>query len=74
MKGLTQKEFDKRCHEVFESFEGDEYFTMFFDSNDQPHIVMQEQFHDYSFDYEPNMTERPQALAYLMGERNDFND
>jgi hypothetical protein len=22
----------------------------------------------------PDMTERPQALAYLKGERNDFND
>ena len=24
--------------------------------------------------YSPNMEERPQALAYLMGDRNDFND
>jgi hypothetical protein len=26
------------------------------------------------FNYEPNMEERPEALAYLMGERDDFND
>jgi hypothetical protein len=26
------------------------------------------------FDYEPDMTERPEALAYLMGDRDDFND
>ena len=26
------------------------------------------------FDYEPDMTDRPEALDYLMGKRDDFND
>lgn len=26
------------------------------------------------FAYEPNMDQRPEALAYIMGYRNDFND
>lgn len=74
---LTQKEFNKRCNEVFESDHQEEYY--FVDevfSDDRVVISMSEV--DYGerlyFNYVANMVERPEALAYLLGERDDFND
>jgi hypothetical protein len=29
---------------------------------------------EISFTYEPDMSERPESLDYLLGNRNDFND
>lgn len=75
---LTQKEFNKRCNEVFLSQEGDEYYyvdEVF--SDDRISIAMGEpdgfcgRVH---FNYVAHMVERPEALAYLLGERDDFND
>jgi hypothetical protein len=67
----------KRCEEVFEMQEGDIVYSICLD-NGQLIIEMEEIDVDgnYSgiFDYLPNMTERPEALAYLMGNRDDFND
>lgn len=75
---LTQKEFNKRCNEVFESREGDKYY--FVDevfSDDRVVITMSETDKDgyeLIFNYEANMVERPEALAYILGQRDDFND
>lgn len=75
---MTQKEFNKRCNEVFESREGDEYYyveEVF--SDDRVSIAMSEVDEDGDravFFYEANMVERPEALAYLLGQRDDFND
>lgn len=75
---LDHKEFDKRCHEVFISERGEEYFGIELIENESSgrqrvSITMTEE-DGIIFCYEPNMEERPQALAYIMGERNDFND
>ena len=77
---LSKEELNERFCEVFNSQEGDEVFSieaMF--NNDklvEVFINMGEiddgQF--YIFDYKPDMTDRPEALAYLLGLREDFND
>ena len=76
---LTQQEFQKRCEEVFEIYEGEECYGIEVD-NDEVVIHMgevgtkQEGFRWVYFDYKPDMNERPQALAYLLGMRNSFAD
>ena len=73
---LKQEELQKRCEEVFEAREGDEYYNITVDG-DKVSIYMREideNGDNVNFVYEPNMTERPEALAYLLGQRNDFND
>ena len=77
---LDQEEFEKRCDEVFDTSLGEEYYgiTVLADGTVQIHMgetgTKEEQFRWVYFDYEPDMTERPQALDYLMGKRDDFND
>lgn len=70
-------ELNRRCSEVFEMQEGDTVYSICLDG-DQPIIEMEEIDVDGNFsgifDYEPDMSERPEALAYLMGDRDDFND
>lgn len=70
-------ELNKRCSEVFEMQEGDIVYSICLD-NSQLIIEMEEIDVDGNFsgifEYLPDMTERPRALAYLMGERDDFND
>lgn len=71
------QELNRRCSEVFEMQEGDTVYSICLD-NGQLIIEMEEIDEDGNlsgiFDYLPNMTERPEALAYLMGNRDDFND
>ena len=76
MEKLNREEFNKRCNEVFESQEGDYYYSIEVIDN-KVIINMEEETEKGAtviFDYEPDMTDRPQALAYLLGERDDFND
>jgi len=76
---MTQKEFNRRCYEVFEPLDGDSY--QFMEMNGEQPIIhflgkvyVGEEFSIMPFAYEPDMSDRPQALAYLKGERDDFND
>lgn len=75
---MTQKEFNKRCHEVFLAREGDEfYYVEEVFSDDRILIAMSEIDDDgerNTFYYEAYMIERPESLAYLLGERDDFTD
>ena len=80
---LKGDEFDKRCHEVFIDDDETEviycgvinhrdgwatvYGATFSGPEDPDH-------YPFSFSHKVNMTERPQALGYLLGNRNDFND
>ena len=70
-------EINRRCSEVFDMQEDDFVWGVYLD-NDQLLVEMEEINEEGEssgiFNYEPDMTERPEALAYLMGERNDFND
>ncbi len=69
----------KRCEEVFEMQEGDIVYSICLDLDDNQLLIEMEEIDvdgNFSgiFDYEPDMSERPEALAYLMGDRDDFND
>ena len=77
---LSQEEFQKRCEEVFLMNDGDEAYDITVEDDGRVKVSMgevgtkEEGFRWVYFDYEPDMTDRPEALAYLLGERNDFND
>ncbi len=70
-------EINRRCSEVFDMQEDDFVWGIYLD--DGQLLVEMEEINEEGessgiFNYEPDMTERPEALAYLMGERDDFND
>lgn len=74
---MTQQEFNKRCNDVFDTQEGEEYYSIHIVENKYVVINMSETDNKGNmvvFDYCPNMIERPQALDYLLGKRDDFND
>ena len=67
---------NKRASEVFELQEDDYIWDV--EVNDGVVVVnMEEVEHGgdiVNFDYMPDMSERPEALDYLLGLRDDFND
>ena len=77
---LTEKELNKRAAEVFELQEGDYIYDVIVNDDGKVLVNMeevgtkQEGFRTVNFDYEPDMSERPEALDYLLGLRNNFND
>ena len=67
----------KRADEVFDLRVGDFIYDVFVEDDGTVRIPMQELGDDgdyVDFDYKPDMTERPEALDYLMGKRDDFDD
>ena len=75
---MKQEEFNRRCGEVFDLNEGEECYSIcrhYTKQGEVDKIVIAMRDKDFIyFTYEPDMSERPQALAYLFGERSDFND
>ena len=74
---LTEEELNKRAAEVFELQEWDYIYDVTVNDDGKILINMEELEHGgriVNFDYEPDMSERPEALAYLLGERDNFND
>ena len=74
---LSLDELNKRCNEVFDLQEGDYIWGVYVDSHGTVRVNMEEvdgKGETIIFDYLPDMTERPEALDYLMGKRDDFND
>ena len=75
---LNQEELNKRAEEVFDLSIGDYVYDVFVEDDGSVRIPMRELSDldgDYvDFDYLPDMKERPEALDYLLGKRNDFND
>jgi hypothetical protein len=74
---LDLKELNKRCEEVFELQEDDYIYDVIVDDDNVVRVNMTEldqsgQF--VIFDYLPDMSERPESLDYILGERDDFND
>ena len=71
-------EINRRCDQVFNMNASDFVWGVYLTSDGQLLVEMEEINEEGEssgiFNYEPDMTERPEALAYLMGERNDFND
>lgn len=74
---LSLDELNKRCDEVFDLQEGDYIWGVYVDSQGTVRVNMEEvdkNGETIIFDYLPEMTERPEALDYIMGKRDDFND
>jgi len=81
---LDKIEFQKRAHEVFLFAEGEEpldiyVFSKYCDGsyvNQTIYLSVEVncRYTSYITDYKLDMTDRPTALAYLLGERDDFSD
>lgn len=77
MTNLSLEELNKRCGEVFELQEDDYIYSVEVDDDGTVRVNMEEVDQDgqtVSFDYCPDMTERPESLDYILGNRDDFND
>ena len=73
---LNTEELNKRAEEVFELQEGD-YIWDVEVIDGQVYVNMEEvteKGDTVIFDYKPDMNKRPEALDYLLGLRDDFND
>lgn len=73
MKQLSFEELNKRADEVFCLDEGDLVISVDGENNSTRVRIFNE-ISGLEFDLMPDMTERPEALDYLMGKRDDFND
>ena len=73
MKQLSFEELNKRADEVFLLDEGDLVISVD-GEKDSVRVRMYNEISGFEWDLLPDMTERPEALAYLKGERGDFND
>lgn len=69
---LNEEELDRRAGEVFLLENDNHVYDFFIDDKGVCHMLMTESGGE--IDYQPDMENRPQALSYLLGERNDFND
>ena len=73
MNKINFAELQKRADEVFCLDEGDLIISV--DSEkDSTRIRMYNEISGLEWDLLPDMTERPEALEYLRGDRGDFND
>ena len=73
MNKIDFVELQKRADEVFLLDEGDLVISVD-GEKDSTRIRMYNKISGLEWDLLPDMTERPEALAYLKGERGDFND
>ena len=73
MNKIDFVELQKRANEVFLLDEGDLVISVE-GEKDSTRIRMYNEISGLEWDLLPDMTERPEALAYLKGERGDFND
>ena len=74
---LDQEELNKRADKVFDLKIGDYIYDVVIEDDGSTVITMRELDDDgdyVDFKYLPDMSERPEALDYLMGKRDDFND
>ena len=73
MKQLSFEELNKRVDEVFRLDEGDLIISVD-GENDSTRVRIYNEVSGLEWDMMPDMTETPEALDYLMGKRDDFND
>ena len=73
MNKINFAELQKRADEVFCLDEGD-FVISVEGEKDSTRIRMYNEISGLEWDFMPDMTERQQALLYLKGERDDFND
>ena len=73
MNKINFAELQKRADEVFCLDEGDLVISVD-GEKDSTRVRMYNEISGLEWDLLPDMTERQQALEYLMGKRDDFND
>ena len=73
MNKIDFVELQKRADKVFCLDEGDLVISVS-GEKDSTRIKMYNEISGLEWDLLPDMAERPEALAYLKGERGDFND
>ena len=73
MNKIDFTELQRRADEVFCLDEGDLVISVEGEKN-FTRVRMYNEISGLEWDLLPDMTERPEALAYLKGERGDFND
>ena len=73
MNKINFAELQKRADEVFCLDEGDLVISVD-GEKDSTRVRMYNEISGLEWDLLPDMTERLEALAYLKGERGDFND
>ena len=77
---LDLETLNERAKEVFELREDDFVYDVEVSDDNVVTITIEETgtkiegFRRVIFDYKPDMSERPEALEYLLGLRDDFND
>ena len=74
---LNQEELKTRCEKVFFFENNEKVYDVTIDKNETVGVYLSDTDSDgeeYFFTYLPDMTERPEALDYIMGRRDDFND
>ena len=71
---LDQEELNKRAGEVFDLRIGDYVYDVCVEDGGSVRIPMRELGEYVDFDYRPNMSDRQEALDYLMGKRDGFDD
>lgn len=69
---MSFEELNKRADEVFLLDEGDQVISV--DGEGDCVRVRMIDKDGLEFDFMPDMTERPEALEYLKGNRSDFHD
>ena len=70
---MNMWELDRRAHEVFLLDEGDIVYSV--EGDPETTLVKIVNMNGCKeTDYYPDMSERPEALNYLLGYRDDFND
>lgn len=70
---MTFEELQKRANEVFLLDEGDQVISVS-GTKEATRVRMYNENEGLEWDLMPDMTERPEALDYLLGNREDFND
>ena len=73
MKQLSFEELNKRADEVFLLDEGDLVISVD-GEKDSTRIRMYNEISGLEWDLLPDMTERPNALLYLLGQVDSFDD
>ena len=71
---LHYEELNKRVNEVFDMNEGEKCYGLFVEDNGTVRVCLGRQWLKRIWLFTWNMTERPEALQYLMGERDSFSD
>lgn len=74
---LNEEELNKRANEVFDLQEYDYVYNISVNDYGEMIVEIEELGHHgdaFVFEWTTDMSERPQALEYLLGTRDDFND